>query len=109
MPPLVHYSNVPPTKCGNYHYSKHSTTKIALIAQGIYFLHFLHLSVRSTLFLKRTKTVFISYISLQMSYLSTLAFEKCTGSLNDEPHKGGFNLESLNKNSYNLPVLNSDI
>ena len=44
-----------------------------------------------------------------MSYLSTLAFEKCTGSLNDEPDKGGFSLESLNKKCYNLPVLNSDI
>jgi len=61
------------------------------------FLHLLHLSVKSTLFLKRTKTVFVSYFSLYISYLSTHAFKKCTGSLNDE-HKGGFNLESLDKN-----------
>jgi len=37
-----------------------------------------------------------------MSYLPTLAFEKCTGSLNDEPHKGRFSLVSLNKNCYIL-------
>lgn len=54
--------------------------------------------MKSTLFLKRTKTVFISYFSLHMSYLSTHAFKKCTGSLNDETHKGGFSLESLDKN-----------
>jgi len=62
------------------------------------FLHLLHLSVKSTLFLKITKTVLTSYFSLHMSYLSTHAFEKFTSSLNDEPHKGGFSLESLDKN-----------